>query len=56
MLLLLRLPELTVGGMKIPLTGVKQAKIPLKPVNAASVLAPGMNVEITLPVEHSAPL
>jgi hypothetical protein len=42
-------PEMTVGGMKIPFTGVKQAKIPLKPVNAASVLAPGMNVEITLP-------
>jgi PDZ domain len=42
-------PEMTVGGMKIPLTGLKRAKIPLKPVNAASVLAPGMNVEITLP-------
>ncbi|HET7891388.1 MAG TPA: hypothetical protein VFL34_07680, partial [Candidatus Sulfotelmatobacter sp.] len=42
-------PELRVGGMTIPLSGVKQAKIPLKPVNAASVLAPGMNVEITLP-------
>jgi hypothetical protein len=42
-------PEMTVGGMKIPLTDVKQAKIPLKPVNAASVVAPGMNVEITLP-------
>ena len=42
-------PGITVGGMKIPLIGLKQAKIPLKPVNAASVLAPGMNVEITLP-------
>lgn len=42
-------PEMRVGGMTIPLSGVKQAKIPLKPVNAASVLAPGMNVEITLP-------
>ena len=41
--------ELTVGGMKISLAGVKQAKIPLKPVNAASVLAAGMNVEINLP-------
>ncbi|HEX4782697.1 MAG TPA: hypothetical protein VH350_00050 [Candidatus Sulfotelmatobacter sp.] len=41
--------EMVVGGMTIPLSGVKQAKIPLKPVNAASVLAPGMNVEITLP-------
>jgi hypothetical protein len=38
-----------IGGMKIPLTGIKEAKIPLKPVNAASVLAPGMNVEINLP-------
>ncbi len=42
-------PEIIVGGMKIPLSSVKQAKIPLKPVNAASVLAPGMNVEINLP-------
>lgn len=41
--------EVVVGGMTIPLSGVTQAKIPLKPVNAASVLAPGMNVEITLP-------
>lgn len=41
--------EIIVGGMKIPLAGVKQAKIPLKPVDAASVLAPGMNVEINLP-------
>jgi hypothetical protein len=41
--------ELSVGGMAIPLTGVKQAKIPLKPVSAAAVLAPGMNVEINLP-------
>jgi hypothetical protein len=35
--------------MKIPLAGIKEAKIPLKAVNAASVLAPGMNVEINLP-------
>ena len=42
-------PEITVAGMKIPLTSIKQAKVPLKPVNAAAVLAPGMNVEITLP-------
>ena len=41
--------EIVVGGMKIPFTGVKEAKIPLKPVNAASVLAPGMNAEINLP-------
>ena len=38
-----------VGGMTISLTDMKEAKIPLKPVNAAAVLAPGMNVEITLP-------
>ena len=42
-------PEIIVGGMKIALIGVKLAKIPLKPVDAASVLAPGMNVEINLP-------
>jgi hypothetical protein len=38
-----------VGGMKVSLAGVKEAKIPLKPVNAASVMAPGMNAEINLP-------
>ncbi len=41
--------EITVGAMKIPLADVKQAKIPLKTVNAASVLAAGMSVEINLP-------
>jgi hypothetical protein len=41
--------EIVVGGMKIPFAGVKEAKIPLKPVNAASVLAPGMSAEINLP-------
>jgi hypothetical protein len=41
--------EISVGGMRIPLTGVKEAKIPLRPVNAAAVLAAGMGVEITLP-------
>lgn len=40
--------EIRIGGMKIPLA-VKEAKIPLKPVSAASVLDPGMNVEINLP-------
>ena len=39
----------SIGGMTIPLGEVKQAKIPLKPVSAASVLAPGMNAEINLP-------
>src|SRR4029077_1257113 len=40
---------LTIAGMKIPLAGIKEAKIPLRPVTAASVLAPGMNVEVNLP-------
>jgi hypothetical protein len=41
--------EITIGGMKIPLAGAKEAKIPLKPVNAASVIAPGMSAEINIP-------
>lgn len=41
--------EIVVGGMTIPLTAVKEARIPLKPVNAADVLASGMNVEINIP-------
>ncbi len=41
--------ELVVGGMEIWLAGVKEAKIPLRPVSAAAVLAAGMNIEITLP-------
>src|SRR5207253_3038814 len=41
--------EIVIGGMTIPLAGIKEAKIPLKPVNAASVLAPGMSGEINLP-------
>lgn len=41
--------EISVGGMTIPLAGIKEAKIPLKPVNAASVLAAGMSAEINLP-------
>jgi hypothetical protein len=40
--------EITIGGMAIPLP-VREAHIPLKPVSAASVLAPGMNAEINLP-------
>jgi PDZ domain len=42
-------PAIIIGEMTIPLTAVKEAKIPLKPVNAASVLAPGMNADINLP-------
>lgn len=41
--------QITVGGMQIPLSGLKEAKIPLRPVSAAALLAPGMPVEITLP-------
>jgi len=42
-------PAIIIGEMTIPLTGVKEANIPLKPVNAASVLASGMNADINLP-------
>ncbi len=38
-----------VGGMSISLAGLKTVKIPLKPLSAAAVLAPGMNAEINLP-------
>jgi hypothetical protein len=38
-----------VGGMTIPLGGLKESKIPLKPVTAAAVVAAGMNIEINLP-------
>ncbi len=41
--------EITIGGMKISLTTMKAATIPLKPVAAAAVMAPGMNAEINLP-------
>jgi hypothetical protein len=40
---------LVIGGLTIPLTQVKEAKIPLKPVSAAAVLAPGMAVEMNIP-------
>jgi len=40
---------ITVGEMKIPLAGLKQAKIPLKSPIAASVMAAGMSAEINLP-------
>src|SRR6202043_257800 len=38
--------EIVIGGMSVPLTTVKEAKISLRPVNEAAVLAPGMNAEI----------
>jgi len=42
-------PEIVIGGMTIPLSDAKVAKIPLRPVNAAAVLALGMNAEINIP-------
>jgi Aspartyl protease len=41
--------EIVIGGMIVPLTAVKEAKIPLRPVNEAAVLALGINAEVNLP-------
>lgn len=41
--------EIIIGGLKIPLTSVKEAKVPLAPVAAAAVLVNGMNADINLP-------
>lgn len=41
--------EVSIGGMSIPLIDIKEVKIPLRPVDAAAVLALGMNAEINLP-------
>jgi PDZ domain/Aspartyl protease len=41
--------ELVIGGMTIPLSQVKEAKIPLKPISVAAVLVPGMAVEMNIP-------
>jgi hypothetical protein len=41
--------EISIGGMRLALDMVKEAKIPLRPVDAASVLALGMNAEINIP-------
>jgi hypothetical protein len=41
--------EITIGGMKISLTGIKEAVIPLKPPSADAVMAPGMSAEINIP-------
>lgn len=41
--------KITIGGMAIPLGDVKEAKIPLRPVSAAAVLALGMKAEINIP-------
>jgi hypothetical protein len=42
-------PQITIGGMRISLAAVKEAKIPLKPVAADAVMAPGMSAEINIP-------
>ena len=41
--------EITIRRMKIPLAAVEGRKIPLKPVAAAAVMAPGMTAEINIP-------
>lgn len=41
--------EMTIRGMAISLADVKEAKIPLKPVSGAAVLAPGMDAQINIP-------
>jgi hypothetical protein len=41
--------EIMIGGMKISLAAVKEAKIPLKPVAAAALLFAGMSAEINIP-------
>jgi hypothetical protein len=41
--------ELVIGGMKISLAGLKEARIPLKSVAAEGVMAPGLSAEISIP-------
>jgi hypothetical protein len=41
--------EVTIGGMKISIAAVKEARIPLKPVAAAAALFAGMSAEINIP-------
>jgi len=41
--------SITIGGLSILLSDMKEAKIPLRPVNAAAVLAPGLNAEVNVP-------
>lgn len=41
--------EILIGGMSIPLSGLKEAKIPLRSVNEAAVLAGGIKAEINIP-------
>jgi hypothetical protein len=41
--------DITIGGMKIPLTAVKEANIPLPSGTSAAVMIPGMAAEINIP-------
>ena len=41
--------EIRIGDMTIPLIEAKEAKIPLRPVTAAAVMAAGMNAEVSIP-------
>jgi hypothetical protein len=41
--------EIMIGGLKLPLNTVKEAKIPLRPPTAAAVAFPGMSAEINIP-------
>jgi hypothetical protein len=41
--------EIMIGGLKLPLNTVKEAKIPLKSPTAAAVAFPGMSAEINIP-------
>jgi hypothetical protein len=41
--------EISIGGVSVPLSGIKEVKIPLRPVAAAAVAFPGMSAEINLP-------
>lgn len=41
--------EIVIGGVSIPLSALKEAKIPLRPVNEATVLAGGVHAEINIP-------
>jgi hypothetical protein len=41
--------EITIGDMKIPLSGVKDAKVRQKTDNTASVMVAGMSAEINIP-------
>jgi hypothetical protein len=41
--------EISIGGLKISLSAVKEAEIPLKPPPAAAIAFPGMSAEINIP-------